>query len=482
MVKFLQRIGKSLMLPIACLPIAGLMLRLGQGDVVSFLSFIPGIDVILPLIGAAGSALFDNLPLLFAIGVAIGLSDDQNGASGLAGAISYLILTNMCAAYWAKYVDPDLAATLNISFLGGILAGVIAGLSYNKFRKTRLPEYLAFFGGRRFVPIMTGLISFIVAIPLAFIWPTLQSLLGSASAGIAGLGAFGVALFMFFNRLLIPLGLHHVLNSFFWFQLGDFNGVTGDLNRFFAGDPTAGHFMAGFFPMMMFGLPALGLAIYFAAKKEKRKAVGGMLVSLALTSFLTGVTEPLEFLFIFLSPVLLILHALLTAISGAITDLLGVLHGFTFSAGFIDYALNFTLATRPLLIILIGLIMAVLYFVVFYFAITKLDLPTPGRTDDDIEQDIQSGIQDGLKPIGATDDAKLASEYIEALGGAANIVSIDNCATRLRIEVRDSNLVNEAALKAIGAKGVVRLNPTNIQIIVGTKVEFVADAIKAFLK
>ena len=310
MLKFLQRIGKSLMLPIACLPIAGLMLRLGQTDVIEALGFIPGVDAILPFFAAAGSALFDNLPLLFAIGVAVGLSDDQNGASGLAGAISYLTLTNVSQQYWVQNYAPEVVETLNISFLGGILAGGIAGLTYNRFRNTKLPEFLAFFGGRRSVPIMTGLISFVVAIPLAMVWPTIQSLLGDASAQIAGMGALGVAGFMFFNRLLIPMGLHHVLNSFFWFQLGEFEGTTGDLNRFFAGDPTAGHFMAGFFPVMMFGLPAVALAIYFAAKKDRRKAVGGMLASLALTAFLTGVTEPIEFLFIFLSPVLLILHAL----------------------------------------------------------------------------------------------------------------------------------------------------------------------------
>ncbi|MTM43634.1 PTS sugar transporter, partial [Turicibacter sanguinis] len=335
MIKFLQRIGKSLMLPIACLPIAGLMLRLGQPDVIEALGSGAFVENVLPYFAAAGSALFNNLPLLFAVGVAVGLSDDQNGAAGLAGVITYLTLTNVTATYWTNNYAEAVAETLDISFLGGILAGVIAGLCYNRFRNTKLPEFLAFFGGRRSVPIMAGLISFVVAIPLAMIWPTIQNALSDASVGIAGMGAFGVAGFMFFNRLLIPMGLHHVLNSFFWFQLGEYNGVTGDLNRFFEGDPTAGHFMAGFFPVMMFGLPALALAIYFAAKKEKRKAVGGMLLSLALTAFLTGVTEPLEFLFIFLSPVLLVVHAVLSAISGFIVDSLGILHGFTFSAGFI---------------------------------------------------------------------------------------------------------------------------------------------------
>ena len=474
MIKFLQRIGKSLMLPIACLPIAGLMLRLGQADVIEFLGSGAFVETVLPYLAAAGSALFDHLPLLFAVGVAVGLSDDQNGASGLAGVIAYLTLKNVTAEYWSQNYTEAVAQTLDISFLGGILAGVIAGLCYNKFRNTKLPEFLAFFGGRRSVPIMTGLIAFIVAIPLAIVWPSIQGALATASAGVAGMGAFGVAGFMFFNRLLIPMGLHHVLNSFFWFQLGEYNGATGDLNRFFAFDPSAGHFMAGFFPVMMFGLPALALAIYFAAKKEKRKAIGGMLVSLALTAFLTGVTEPLEFLFIFLSPILLVIHALLAAISGFIVDSLGVLHGFTFSAGFIDYALNFNLATNPLLILLVGLGIGALYFVVFYFLITKLNLPTPGREDDEEDFSENTTI--------SRDYNELGKKYIEYLGGASNLVKVDNCATRLRLEVKDATLVDDKKLKLIGARGVVRLSKTSIQIIVGTNVEFVADAMKDLIK
>ncbi len=474
MIKFLQRIGKSLVLPIAALPIAGIMLRLGQQDVIDALKpLLPFMGTILPFFGAAGAALFDNLPLLFALGVAVGLSDDQNGASALAGVVSYLTLTNVTAKYWEMNIAKNIAETLNISFLGGILAGIIGGLAYNKFRKTKLPEFLAFFGGRRAVPIMAGLISVVVAIPLAMIWPSIQGGLSNVSAGIAGMGALGAALYGFFNRLLLPMGLHHVFNSFFWFQLGEFNGKAGDLHRFFAGDPTAGHFMAGFFPIMMFGLPAVALAIYFAARKENKKAVAGMLISLALTSFITGVTEPLEFLFIFLSPVLLVAHAILTAISMFITDTLGVLHGFTFSAGAIDYFMNFNLATKPALILLIGLGIGVAYFFVFYIVITKLNLPTPGREDD--EEFMANNISV------ASSDEELATQYIEGLGGAENIVKVDNCATRLRLDVLDSDKLNEKVLKSIGAKGVVRLNKTSAQVIVGTNVEFVCDGIKSIL-
>ncbi|NFG22455.1 PTS sugar transporter [Clostridium botulinum] len=474
MIKFLQRIGKSLMLPIACLPIGGLMLRIGQPDVIEALGFIPFLAQILPFFKAAGSALFDNLPLLFAVGVAVGLSDDQNGSAGLAGVITYLTLTNVTKQYWVMNYDAEFAKTLNISFLGGILAGVIGGLSYNKFRTVKLPEFLAFFGGRRLVPIMSGLIAFVVAIPLGMIWPSIQNGLGTASAGVAALGAVGVALFGFFNRLLIPMGLHHVLNSFFWFQLGEFNGKAGDLNRFFQGDPTAGHFMAGFFPVMMFGMPAVGFAIYFAAKKEKRKAVSGMLISLALTAFLTGVTEPLEFLFIFLSPVLLVAHALLTALSCFIVDSMGILHGFTFSAGFIDYGLNFNLATNPILIIPIGLGIGLLYFLIFFVLIKKLNLPTPGREEDDDEFTENINL--------STSDENVYRKYIQYLGGKENILKVDNCATRLRLEVGDSSLIDEKKLKSIGARGVVRLDKNSAQVIVGTNVEFVADGIKNIMR
>ncbi|MGL4952709.1 MAG: PTS transporter subunit EIIC, partial [Culicoidibacterales bacterium] len=418
MLGFLQKIGKSLVLPIAILPLAGLMLRLGQADIIASLSFIPLSELILTYFGSAGSAIFDNLPLLFAIGVAVGLSDDQHGVSALAGVVSYLTLTNVTATYWDINIDAASAATLNISFLGGIMAGIIGGLSYNRFRKVQLPEFFAFFGGRRATPIMAGLISVIVAIPIAMIWPVIQTGLLEASVGIAGFGAAGAALFAFFNRLLLPLGLHHIFNSVFWFQLGEFGGVTGDLNRFFALDPTAGHFMAGFFPIMMFGLPAVVLAMYFAAKKSKRKAVAGMLLSLALTSFLTGVTEPIEFLFIFLSPILLIAHALLSGLSMFITDSLGILHGFAFSAGAIDYLLNFNLATKPLLIVAIGGVIGSLYFVIFYTLITKLNLPTPGReTDDELLED------ENQKSL--TSDEEIYAKYIEYLGGADNLITID---------------------------------------------------------
>ncbi|MBB6716452.1 PTS transporter subunit EIIC [Clostridium gasigenes] len=463
MLGYLQRIGKSLMLPIAALPVAGLMLRLGQGDLLN-----------IAWLAAAGGALFDNLPLIFAIGVAVGLSDDDNGAAALAGAIGYLVLTKVSSSIWEARFGVDVAKTLKFDTLGGIITGIVAGHTYNKFKNVKLPEILGFFGGRRLVPIMTSFFMIILAGIFGYIWQPIQEAITSFGMWMVGLGAVGSGLFGFFNRLLIPMGLHHVLNSIFWFTIGDFGGKSGDLNRFFVGDPTAGIYMGGFFPVMMFGMAAVALAIVVCAKKEKRTATIGLLSSLALTAFLTGITEPIEFLFIFLSPLLLVAHALITGLSMFITTSLGVLHGFTFSAGALDYVMNFGIATKPILILPIGLGIGVLYFVVFVFLIKKFNIPTPGREEDDDE------FEENVVVTG--DMGELAKSYIEYLGGKDNIVSVDNCITRLRLEVKDNTIVKDAKLRALGARGVVRPSKKNVQIIVGTNVQFLADAIKSELK
>ena len=464
---FLQKIGKSLMLPIATLPVAALLLRLGQPDIIDFF----GLPQYFGFLSAAGGALFDNLPLIFAIGVGIGLSDDGNGAAGLSGAVGYLVLEKASRFIWVMQYGEEVAATLKFDSFGGIIAGIVAGLCYNKFKNAKLPEFLGFFGGRRLIPIMTSLILVVLAVVFGFTWKYIQGGINTVGAGVVGMGAAGAGIFAFLNRLLIPMGLHHVLNSYFWFSLGEFNGTAGDLNRFFAGDPTAGTYMAGFFPVMMFGLPAVTLAIYFAAKKEKRKAVGGMLASLAFTSFLTGITEPIEFMFIFLSPVLLVAHALLSGISMAVTSMLGALHGFGFSAGFIDYALNYNLATKPLIILLIGLGIGAAYFFVFLFLIKKFNIPTPGREEED-------EMVENISISKNSNMAELALNYIEALGGEENIKTVDNCVTRLRLEIGSAKNVDDKRLKALGARGIVKLSDTSIQVIIGTNVQFVSDAIK----
>lgn len=453
MLGFLQRLGKALMLPIAVLPAAGLLLRLGQPDLLD-ISFI----------AATGDAIFSNLALIFAIGVAVGFAKDGNGAAALAGAIGYFVLTKGATA-----IDKD----INMSVLGGIISGVIAGLLYNRYHNIKLPDWLGFFGGKRFVPIVTSLVMLVLALVFGYIWPPIQDGINAIGKWIVGAGALGVGMFGLLNRLLIPVGLHHVLNSFVWFVFGEYNGKTGDLSRFFAGDPDAGIFMAGFFPIMMFGLPAAAIAMIAAAKKERRKAVSGALLGVAFTSFLTGITEPIEFLFMFLSPLLYVVHAVLTGLSLAIATMLGVHHGFTFSAGAIDFFLNYGIAQRPYLLIVQGIIYAVVYFVVFYFLITKLDLKTPGREDEVEGEFTDSGaVKSGAKY------EELAAKYMEALGGKENLMQIDNCVTRLRLKVKDISKVNEEELKRLGAKGIIRLNQTDVQVIVGTDVEFVANELK----
>lgn len=365
----LQQLGRSLMLPIAVLPIAGLLLRLGQPDLLD-----------IAFIASAGEAIFANLALIFAIGLAVGFANDSNGAAGLAGVIGYLVLDAVLNS-----LNPE----INMGVLAGIIIGSVAGLLYNRYQAIQLPDYLAFFGGRRFVPIVTGLAAVVLGFAFGAIWPPIQhgiDLLGQwlIDAGELGLFVYGVL-----NRLLIVTGLHHVLNSLVWFVFGSFETasgavVSGDLNRFFAGDPTAGRFMAGFFPVMMFGLPAAALAMYHAAPKGRRAQVGGLLLSLALTAFLTGVTEPIEFTFMFLAPLLYVMHALLTGISVALLHWLDVKLGFTFSAGAFDFALSYGLSTNGWLMLPVGLVYAGIYYTVFRWAIVRFDLPTPGRDPETI--------------------------------------------------------------------------------------------------
>lgn len=458
MLNFLQRIGKSLMLPIAVLPAAALLLRLGQDDLLG-----------IAFIANAGNAIFGNLALIFAIGVAIGFSKDGNGAAGLAGAIGYFVLKEGTAA-----INED----INMAILGGILSGVVAGLLYNRFHDIKLPTWLGFFGGRRFVPIITAATMVVLAGIFGVIWPPIQVGINSIGEWIINAGAVGVGVFGFLNRLLIPVGLHHVLNTLVWFEFGEFTNaageiVKGDLSRFFAKDPTAGIFMSGFFPVMMFGLPAACLAMIVTAKKHKRAQITGMLSGLALTSFLTGITEPIEFSFMFLSPILYGLHALLTASAMVIAYVLDIHHGFGFSAGAIDFFLNLGIAQKPWLLLGVGLIYGVIYFVLFTFLIKKLNLKTPGREDEETVSESTSGDTTGNNKYEV-----MASHFIEDLGGSDNLLSIDNCATRLRLQIKDMSLIDENSLKAHGAKGIMKMNKTNLQVIVGTDVEFVADELR----
>ena len=449
----LQRLGRALMLPIAILPIAGLLLRLGDTDLLN-----------IAIIHDAGQVIFANLAMIFAIGIAVGFAKDNNGTAGLAGVIGYLVMISTL-----KVLDPS----INMGMLAGIVSGLMAGALYNRFKDIKLPEYLAFFGGRRFVPIVTGFAAVALGVVFGYIWPPIQHGINAFGALMMESGSIGAFVFGVFNRLLIVTGLHHILNNMAWFVFGNFTDpttgalVTGDLSRYFAGDPKGGQFMTGMFPMMIFGLPAACLAMYRNALPERRKVMGGIFLSMALTSFLTGVTEPIEFAFMFLAPLLYLLHALLTGLSMAITNALNIHLGFTFSGGFIDMVLGWGRSTNGWLVIPVGLAYAVVYYAVFDFCIRRFNLKTPGR------EDVASAEKSVLT------ENERAAAYIKALGGAENLVTVGACTTRLRLEMVDRNKASDADLKALGAMAVVRPGKGgSLQVVVGPLADSIADEIR----
>jgi PTS system N-acetylglucosamine-specific IIC component len=471
----LQKVGGALMLPIAVLPIAGLLLRLGQPDLLDSAS-----------VAAAGEAIFSNLGLLFAIGVAVGLARENHGAAGLASVVAYLVATKgaevLIAVPAAAVADVsgrahELAVAAykahelaKLSVPVGILSGLTAGALYNRFYNIKLPSYLAFFGGRRFVPIASGFAGLLLAGAFGTQWQHLEHGMDVLSQTVLHAGALGLFAYGVLNRVLIVTGLHHIINNIAWFLLGDYHGATGDMKRFFAGDPSAGAFMSGFFPVMMFGLPGACLAMYHSALPERRRAVGGLLASIALTSLLTGVTEPIEFTFIFLAPVLYAVHALLTGVAFIIMNALKVRLGFGFSAGLFDYVLNFSRATRPLWLLPVGALYFALYYGLFRWVIVRFDLKTPGR----------DALENAAAALPAM-PAERARVWISALGGAANLVSVDACTTRLRLMVADQAAVDEGALKRLGVRGLVRPSANALQVVVGAIADQVAGEIRSAL-
>ena len=486
----LQPLGRALMLPIAVLPVAALLLRLGQDDILG-LPFVAPLAHFAPwfgpFIGSAGEAIFSNLGLLFATGVGIGFARDNNGAAGLAGVVCFLVAG--AGAKTLMAVPPDVVkglvgsthdlavaafkdkalSRLNVPL--GILSGAVAGGFYNRYGDLKLPEYLAFFGGRRFVPIVSGLGGLGLGLAFGAGWGVLSGGMDALSQVIARSGPFGLFAYGVLNRVLIVTGLHHIINNVVYFLYGDYHGVTGDLNRFFAGDPTAGGFMAGFFPVMMFGLPAACLAMYHTARPERRAAVGGMLLSMAATAFLTGVTEPIEFSFMFLAPVLYGLHAVLTGLAMVVMDALHVRLGYGFSAGLFDYVLNFGRATRPIWLIPVGLAYAGLYYGLFRFFIVRFDLKTPGREDEPV----------GLEIAPAAIASGPGEAFARALGGPANLVEVSSCTTRLRLVLADTAAIDEAALRRLGAKGFIRPAAGALQVVLGPTAELTAGKIRAWL-
>ena len=472
----LQSIGRALMLPIAVLPIAALLLRLGQPDLLGIAA-----------LAAAGDAIFANLGLLFAIGVAVGLARENHGAAGLASVVGFLVTTK--GAEVLLDVPPAVTASLSgtaadlavaayraremakLSVPAGLLNGVIAGVLYNRYSTLRLPDYLAFFSGRRFVPIACGFTGLLLAMALGLGWSSIERAMDATSQGIVSAGPVGQFAYGVLNRVFIITGLHHIINNVAWFLVGDYHGVTGDLKRFFAGDPQAGAFMSGFFPVMMFGLPAACLAMYRTALPERRKAVGGLLLSMGLTSFLTGVTEPIEFSFMFLAPLLYALHALLTGVAMALMNLLGVHLGFGFSAGLFDYVLNYPLATRPLLLVPIGLAYFVVYYGAFRYCIVRFDLKTLGREPETAATPLAAA---------AAQDTP-AHAWLRALGGEGNVRSVDACTTRLRIIVANDAAVDVQQLKQLGARGVIGPAKGAVQIVLGLRADAVAGEIRDVL-
>lgn len=478
--KYLQKLGKSLMLPVACLPVCGILMGIGyalcpstmQGGDVTGLAQIVGFFLV-----KAGGALIDNMSWLFAIGVAVGMADDNDGTAGLAGLVSWLMITNLLSS---GVVATLTGAEANAAFAKisnqfiGIVAGLIGSACYNKFKATKLPDALSFFSGKRCVAIVTAIVSILVAAVLFFVWPIVYTGLVTVGESIVGLGAVGVGIYSFLNRLLIPFGLHHALNSVFWFDAAGIN----DLGTYWAGEllngagGSAGMYMAGFFPSMMFGIPAAALAMIHCAKPEKKKAAASLLGAAAICAFICGVTEPFEFAFMFLAPALYLVYAILYGVIAAVTVALGFRAGFSFSAGLTDLVFSASLpaAAKTFMIIPIGIAAAVIFYLVFRFAITAWNLKTPGREDDD---------EDETKIELANDDfTAMAAIILEGLGGKENVTSVDNCITRLRLEIKDYTAVDEKKIKSAGISGVIRPSKTSVQVIIGPKVQFVADEFK----
>lgn len=485
MMKKLQNLGKALMQPVAILPVAALLMGIGYWlDPSGWGSS----NIVAAFLIKTGSAILDNLGIIFAVGVAYGLSKDRNGAAGLSGLVAFLIATTLLSsATVAMFKGVDVSALAeaegwqkmnNGNVFVGIIAGVVASFAYNKFYQVKLPDAFAFFSGRRLTPIMTSLFMIVVSAILYIVWPILFGALVAFGKGIQSLGAVGAGIYAFFNRLLIPTGLHHALNSVFWFNIAGINDIPNFLGGAASIDAgtavkgITGMYQAGFFPVMMFGLPGAALAMYQEAKPSKKKLAKSLLLAAAFASFFTGVTEPLEFSFMFLAPTLYAVHALLTGVSVAIAAAFHWTAGFGFSAGFVDYFLSLSnpVANNPWMLIPLGLVFFVIYYLVFRFFIRKFNLKTPGREDDDVqgEQVVAS------KNTGYDDVANI---IIEGLGGNANIENIDYCSTRLRASLYDGSKVSEVKIKEAKVLGFIKPDKNSAQIIIGPQVQFVYDKI-----
>ncbi|GEN31396.1 PTS system N-acetylglucosamine-specific IIC component [Cerasibacillus quisquiliarum] len=486
MMKYLQRLGRSLMLPVAVLPAAAVLMGLGywmDSDGWGANNLLAAFLI------KSGAAIIDNIPILFAVGIPIGMARNKDGssshgASALSGLVAYLVVTTLLSTETVALfqdIDPENVnaafSQINNAFIG-ILSGIIASHTYNRFHHIQLTDALAFFSGKRLVPIMTSVMMLITSGILYFVWPFVYTALVNFGESISGLGALGAGLYGFFNRLLIPTGLHHALNSVFWFDVA---GIS-DINKFWSGEGikgVTGMYQAGFFPIMMFGLPAAALAMYHTAKTKRKKQVASLMLAAGFAAFFTGVTEPIEFSFMFLAPALYVVHAILTGLSLAIAALFQWTAGFTFSAGFVDFVLSYPLplANKPYMLLVQGLVFAAIYYFLFRFLITKFDLNTPGREDVAPQGEAHDEAEAGDNRF-----KNMATQIYEGLGGDKNVISVDYCTTRLRVEVNDMNQVDEAKIKATGVPGTHIVGKNSIQVIVGTNVQFVADEVNKLRK
>lgn len=493
MLGYLQKVGRALMVPVATLPAAAILM--GVGYWIDPDSWGAG-NALAALLIKSGAAIIENMSVLFAIGVAYGMSKDKDGAAALTGFVGFLVVTTLCSPAAVAMIQkmpvdqvPVAFGKINNQFVG-ILVGILSAEVYNRFSHVELPKALSFFSGRRLVPILVSFLMILVAFILMYIWPVIFNGLVGFGEHIQKLGSAGAGIYAFFNRLLIPVGLHHALNSVFWFDVAGINDIPkflGGAQSLADGSATVGitgRYQAGFFPIMMFGLPGAALAIYHCARPENRVKVGSIMLAAAFAAFFTGITEPLEFSFMFVAPVLYLIHAVLTGISVFIAASMHWIAGFGFSAGLVDMVLSTRnpLATHWYMLIPQGLVFFVIYYVVFRFTIKKFNLMTPGR-----ELAVDGDETDGYDVnVDKTDSGEsvtesLARRYIGAIGGSANLTSIDACITRLRLNVNDSAQVNEAVAKRLGASGVIRLNKQSVQIIVGTQAESIASAMKKVL-
>ena len=490
--KNLQKLGKALMLPVAVLPICGILMGLGYALAPAAMGAVGATEGFLYVLGffliKAGGAVIDNMAILFAVGVAVGLADDENGTAALSGLVAWLMFITLLSVPVVSTIAPGMIAnkTNEVAFSKiqnpfiGILSGVVGALCYNKFKGTKLPEFLAFFSGKRSVAIVTGVVAIVLSAVLLFIWPVIFGALVSVGNFIKSLDVIGVGLYAFLNRLLIPTGLHHALNNVFWFDtigMGDLTAYwnpTGEIAQ--NANWSIGMYMAGFFPCMMFGIPGAALAMVVTAKSNKRKATIGIVGATALCAFLCGVTEPFEFAFMFLAFPLYVVYSLLYGIFAAVTVALGFRAGFMFSAGATDLIFSASLpaAAKTWLIIPMGIAAFVVFFLVFLFAIKTFNLKTPGREDDNEEE--------AKIELANNDYTAMAQVILEGLGGKDNVASIDHCITRLRLEVKDRLLVNEAKIKSSGASGVIRPGKNSVQVIIGPKVQFVYEEFKKLAK